>query len=126
MSSLRTVVRIGVAIILAGTGVGHFTSPRPFIEHLPAFVPLRGELVAFTGAVELALAIGLLGPRRWHRPVGLAVAAYLLAVLPANVYAAVSQVPIEGVPNGWIRWARLPLQLPLIAAALWSTWRTPG
>jgi len=121
MSSLRTAVRIGVAIILAGAGVGHFTSPRPFIEHLPAFVPLRGELVAFTGAVELALAIGLLGPRRWHRPVGLAVAAYLLAVLPANVYAAVSQVPIEGVPNGWIRWARLPLQIPMIAAALWST-----
>jgi len=126
MSVLRTVVRNGLAIFLAVAGVGHFTSPRPFIEHLPAFVPLRGELVALTGAVELALAVGLLGPRRWHRPVGLAVAAYLVLVFPANLYAAVSQVPIDGVPNGWIRWARLPLQLPLIAAALWSTRRTPG
>lgn len=84
---------------------------------------MRAELVALTGAVELALAAGLVGPRRWQRAAGLATAAYLVAVLPANVYAAVSQVPIDGVPDGWIRWARLPFQLPLILAALWSTRR---
>lgn len=121
MSTLRTLVRIGLAVSLAVAGLGHLANPRPFIEHLPPLVPLRGELVAFTGAMELALAVGLIGPRRWHRPMGLAVAAYLVLVFPANVYAAVSQVPIDGIPNGWIRWARLPLQLPLIAAALWST-----
>jgi len=87
-------------------------------------VPMRAELVALTGAAEIVLAVGLVGPRRWRRPVGLAVAAYLVLVFPANLYAAVSQVPIEGVPNGWIRWARLPLQIPLIAAALWSTRRS--
>ena len=118
---VRNLVRIGLAIFLAVAGAGHFTNPRPFVEHLPDAVPMRGELVALTGAVEIALAAGLLGPRRWHRPVGLAVAAYLVAVFPANLYAAVSQVSIEGVPTGWIRWARLPFQLPLIAAALWST-----
>lgn len=123
MSILRPLVRIGLAIFLAVAGTGHFTNPRPFIEHLPDSVGMRAELVALTGAAELALAVGLLGPRRWHRPVGLAVAAYLVLVLPANVYAAVTQVPIEGVPNGWIRWARLPFQIPLIAAALWSTRR---
>jgi uncharacterized membrane protein len=37
------------------------------------------------------------------------------------VYAAVSQVPIDGVPTGWIRWARLPFQVPLVWAAWWST-----
>lgn len=50
-------------------------------------------------------------------------AAFLVLVFPANLYAAVSQVPIEGVPTGWVRWARLPFQIPLIAAALWSTGR---
>ena len=104
-------------------GVAHFLNPRPFIGHLPDLVPLRAEMVAVTGAIEVVLAIGLLGPRRWHRPVGVALAAYLALVFPANVYAAVSQVPIEGVPTGWIRWARLPFQLPLIAGALWSTRR---
>ena len=123
MPMVRNLVRVGLAVFLAVAGAGHFANPRPFVEHLPDWVPMRGELVALTGAVEIALAAGLLGPRRWHRPVGLAAAAYLVLVFPANLYAAVSQVPIEGVPNGWIRWARLPLQIPLIAAALWSTRR---
>ncbi len=100
-------------------GVAHFVSPRPFIGHLPDGVPLRGELVAITGAMEILLAAGLIGPPRWHRPAALALAAYLVVVFPANIYAAVSQVPIDGVPTGWIRWARLPLQLPLIVAAWW-------
>ena len=118
---VRDFVRVGLAVFLAIAGAGHVINPRPFVEHLPDAVPMRGELVALTGAVELALAVGLLGPRRWHRPVGLAAAGYLVLVFPANLYAAVSQVPIDGVPNGWIRWARLPFQIPLIAAALWST-----
>ena len=123
MSVPRDLTRIGLAVFLAVTGVAHFTSPRPFVEHLPDVVPIREELVGLTGAVELALAAALVGPRRWHRAAGVAAAAYLVAVFPANLYAAISQVPIDGVPDGWVRWARLPLQLPLIAAALWSTRR---
>jgi uncharacterized membrane protein len=119
----RSIVRYGLAAFLLVAGVAHFTSPRPFVEHLPEAVPMRPELVVLTGAVEVALAAALVGPRRWHRAAGVAAAAYLVAVFPANVYAAVSQVPIDGVPDGWVRWARLPLQIPLIAAALWSTRR---
>jgi uncharacterized membrane protein len=48
-------------------------------------------------------------------------AVFLVLVFPANLWAAVSQVPIDGVLTGWARWARLPLQVPLVAAALWST-----
>ena len=120
----RDLTRIGLAVFLGVAGVAHLTGPRPFVEHLPDLVPMREELVALTGAVEIALAAALVGPRRWHRIAGIAAAAYLVAVFPANLYAAISQVPIEGVPNGWIRWARLPLQIPLIAAALWSTRRS--
>ncbi len=108
---------------MAVGGVAHFVNPRPYVQHLPDAVPYRAELVAITGIAELVLAAGLVGPTRFRRPAGIALAAFLVLVLPANVYAAVSQVPIEGVPNGWVRWARLPLQLPLIAAALWSTRR---
>lgn len=124
MSPAKTIVRIGLAVVMAGAGVLHFVNPRPFVEHLPGIVPLRDELVALAGAVEIALAAGVVGPRRLRRPAGLALAAYLVLVFPANIYAAVSQVPIDGVPMGWIRWARLPLQIPLIAAALWSTGRS--
>lgn len=119
----RDLVRIGLALFMFVAGIAHFVAPRPYIQHLPDVVPFRPELVAITGVVELVLAAGLIGPRRFRRPAGMALAAFLMLVFPANVYAAVSQVPIDGVPTGWIRWARLPLQLPLIAAAVWSVRR---
>ena len=118
---LRDVVRLGLGVLMVAAGIAHLVAPRPYIQHLPESVPFRAELVRLTGAVELGLAAGLVGPRRFRRPTGMALAAFLLLVFPANVYAAVSQVPVDGMPAGWIRWARLPLQLPLVAAALWST-----
>lgn len=121
--NIRDVVRIGLAAFLTVAGVAHFASPRPYVQHLPETAPFRAELVAITGVMELVLAAGLVGPRRFHGVVGIASAAFFVLVLPANVYAAVSQVPIDGVPSGWLRWARLPLQVPLIVAALWSTRR---
>ncbi len=123
ITALRRFVRIGLAVAMAISGASHFVAPRPYIQHLPDVVSFRAELVAITGIMELVLAGGLVGPPRFRRPAGLALAAFLALVFPANVYAAVSQVPIEGVPTGWIRWARLPLQIPLIAAAWWSTRR---
>lgn len=123
MTLARHLVRIGLAVILATAGVAHLAAPRPFVEHMPTVVPMRETLVAFTGIVELVLAVGLVGPRRFRRATGVATAAYLVAVFPANVYAAVSQGPIDGVPEGWLRWARLPLQVPLIVGAVWSTRR---
>ena len=120
--------RIGLAVLMLAAGITHLVAPRPYIQHLPGVVPLRAEMVAISGLVEIGLAAGLVGPRRLRRPTGIALAAFLVLVLPANVYAAVSQAPIDGVPTGWIRWARLPLQLPVIAVALWSTREdvTPG
>lgn len=117
------VVRMALAVILAVSGVMHFVAPKPFVQHLPDAVPFRAELVAMTGGMELILALGLLGPQRWRRHAGVAAAVFLVLVFPANLWAAVSQVPIDGVPTGWVRWARLPLQIPLVAAALWSTRR---
>ena len=118
---LRDGVRIGLAVLMLASGITHLVAPRPYIQHLPDTVPYRAELVAITGIVEIGLAAGLVGPKSLRRGTGIALAAFLVLVFPANVYAAVSQVPVDGVPTGWIRWARLPLQLPLIAAALWST-----
>ena len=106
---------------MLAAGTVHLVAPRPYVQHLPDMVPFRSEIVAITGLVEIGLSAGLVGPQRFRRPTGIALAAFLVLVFPANVYAAVSQVPVEGVPTGWIRWARLPLQLPVIAAALWST-----
>lgn len=120
-SLLRDLVRIGLAAVMVVSGVAHFVNPRPYVQHLPDAVPFREELIAITGVMELVLAAGLVGPHRYRRPTGIVLAAFLVLIFPANMYAAVSQVPIDGVPAGWIRWARLPFQLPLIAASLWAT-----
>jgi len=122
-ASVRDLARIGLAALMAGGGLAHFVAPRPYVQHLPDVVPFRPELVALTGVMELVLAAGLIGPHRFRPLTGIVLAVFLALVFPANVYAAVSQVPIGGVPTGWLRWARLPLQLPLIAAAVWSTRR---
>ncbi|MBA4170485.1 MAG: DoxX family protein [Chloroflexi bacterium] len=120
---MRDLIRIGLAAVMVVSGVAHFVNPRPYVQHLPEAVPFREEIIAITGVMELVLAAGLVGPTRFRRPTGIALAVFLVLIFPANVYAAVSQVPIDGVPTGWVRWARLPLQLPLIAASLWSTRR---
>jgi len=48
MSHAKTIVRIGLAIFMAGAGILHFVSPRPYAQHLPEVVPFRAELVAGT------------------------------------------------------------------------------
>jgi len=35
MSHAKTIVRIGLAIFMAGAGILHFVSPRPYAQHLP-------------------------------------------------------------------------------------------
>ena len=75
-------------------GVLHFR-PGP-ARTMAAIIPpaLRGRgvlsaesLVRFTGACELAGAAGLLFPRT-RRPAGACVLVFLVAVFPANAYAA--------------------------------------
>jgi uncharacterized membrane protein len=45
-----------------------------------------------------------------------------LAVFPANVNMAVNHLPLDGKPvDPALLWARLPLQLVLIAWAYWYT-----
>jgi uncharacterized membrane protein len=117
------VIRVALAAFFASTGTMHFLRPR-FFEAIvpPAIASRKAELVAVSGAAELAGAAAVLHPatRRFGRwwLLGL-----LVAVFPANVHMAVNPEQIRGldlrrVPR-WALWARLPLQ-PL--AMLW-VWR---
>jgi uncharacterized membrane protein len=116
----RDAARLAMAAAMVFAGVSHFLMPLPFVQHLPEWVPSRYELIYATGAVEILLGLGLLGPAR-HRPkVALALAAYLLAVFPANVYVTVAGIDIDNQPGGLFAWLRLPLQAVFIGWALWS------
>jgi uncharacterized membrane protein YphA (DoxX/SURF4 family) len=52
--------RIALAAMLVVTGIAHFTSTDAMVAMMPDFVPLKREMVYFTGVCELAGAAGLL------------------------------------------------------------------
>jgi uncharacterized membrane protein len=119
----RDAGRLAMAVAMVFAGVSHFAMPDPFVQHLPEWVPSRLSVIYATGALEVLLGLGLLGPARYRPAVALALVAYLIAVFPANVYVAVADVPVEGQPGGPYPWLRLPFQALYIA---WIVWSVPG
>ena len=113
----------GAAMIVAG--LSHLARPEPFLQHLPDWMPWPDATVAVTGIVEIALGALMYWPQRLRERVGLTLAAYLVAVFPANVYVAIEGIDVQGQPDGLYPWLRLPLQALFIFLAWWST-RTPA
>jgi uncharacterized membrane protein len=122
--SPRRAGRLGMAAAMVFAGAAHWFMPEPFVQHLPSWVPAAEALVLVSGGIEIALGGALLTRQPWRRFAGLTLAAYLVAVFPANVYVAVAAVDVDGQPGGWYPWIRLPFQVLFVAWALWSTgWR---
>lgn len=120
-SGWRDHARRGLAAAMIVAGITHFTKVDTFVQHLPDWVPSREIIVYLTGVIEIILGGALLFAHAQRKAVGRLVAAYLLAVLPANIYVAVSDVDVTGQPGGAHAWIRLPLQALFIAWALVST-----
>lgn len=106
--------RFLLAALFLVAGVEHLRNPQPFLDIMPPMLPFPRELVALSGLCEMAGGAGLLLPRtrKWA---AWGLVALLVAVFPANVYAAFAGMHIGdwNAPK-WMLWARLPLQLPLI------------
>ena len=120
-SGWRDHARRGLAFAMVVAGLSHFARPEPFVQHLPDWVPATEALVYITGAIEVALGVALLRSREHRVTVSRLLAAYLVAVLPANIYVAVEDVDVTGQTGGVHAWIRLPLQGLFIAWALVCT-----
>lgn len=108
-----------LAALLAVAGIAHFVKPEPFERIVPRVLPAHRELVLASGAVEVAASAMLAHPRT-RRAGGTLGAALLVGVFPANVQMTVDVLRSERAP-GWFKvgtLARLPLQAPMIRAAL--------
>jgi uncharacterized membrane protein len=115
--SRRSKSTTALAVLFGVSGVLHFVKPEPFERIVPRQLPRKKELVYASGVAELACAAGLLHSRT-RRSAGLLSAGLLTAVFPANVQMALD-LQRKGSPRAKaIGFARLPLQLPLIRAAL--------
>jgi uncharacterized membrane protein len=111
--------RISLALVFAFTAAGHFLKTREMATMLPAWVPNREAWIQFTGFVEYLGAVALLVPSL-SRIAGICLCLFLVAVFPANVFAAVNRVEFGGHGAGPLYLAvRLPLQLLLIGWAYW-------
>ncbi|RZQ64849.1 hypothetical protein [Amycolatopsis suaedae] len=108
-------VRGGLAAMFTATGVAHFVGMRAeLIAMVPPALPAPGLLVTVTGVLELLGAAALL----WHRTApwaagGLSV--LLVAMFPANVYAAANGLAIS---TGDQLAPRTAMQVVFLAATL--------
>ncbi len=119
------ILRIALALFFAFAGLNHFVSPAPYLAIVPPVLPWPLALVYLSGAAEIAGALGvLLTTTRKFAALGLIV--LLIAVFPANIYAAFHGMQVGGRAIApWLLWARLPLQAVLIAWVYFACWREP-
>ena len=118
-SPVRKVALLTLSAAFVGVGVLHFVRPSFFRVLVPPMLPAPGALVAVSGVAEVLGGLGVL-PKKTRRWAGWGLAALLVAVFPANLYMALDDAQFGDIP-AWVRWLRLPLQLPLIGWALWAT-----
>jgi uncharacterized membrane protein len=106
-----------IAAMLIGAGATHFLAPKPFDTIVPAELPGTPRLYTFaSGVAEVATGVLLL-TQRTRRFGALAAAALFVAVFPANI----NMVRLwwdKPWPMRVAALARLPLQIPMITAAL--------
>ena len=112
-----------LAIFFIAAGALHFISPGPYLAIIPPFLPWPAALVLISGVAEIAGGSGLLWPRT-RKIAALALIVLLIAVFPANIYAAIHGLQIGGraIPR-WVLWARLPLKPLLIAWVYFGGWK---
>ena len=119
----KDAARIGLAVMFLFTAASHFSSLK---YDLAAMIPppLTGALwvIYLTGVLEAAGAVGLL-TRPFRRAAVWGLLALLVAMFPANVYAALTGLTLGG-QSPTALWLRAPLQLFWIAV-LWTSSLTP-
>jgi uncharacterized membrane protein len=122
-STARTVSRIGLGAMLLFTGLSHLTFAREeFVAQVPTSLPLSEDaVVVLSGVAELAIGAALVALPKQRVPVGVATAAFLVAIFPGNVAQYLNGVDAFGLDTDGKRFARLFGQPLLVAWALHST-----
>ncbi|AHH94398.1 putative membrane protein [Kutzneria albida DSM 43870] len=108
---------VALAALLGGMGVLHFVAPKPFDSIVPKALPGKPRTWTYlSGVAELGCAVAVAAPKT-RRLGALASAGLFLAVFPANIKMA-ADYRDKPLAQRLAVYARLPLQLPLVAWAL--------
>jgi uncharacterized membrane protein len=120
---MQWALRVIVALPLLASGPLHFTRTAMMATIVPPFFPYRPQLILLTGVLELAGAIGLLLPA-FTRTASVCLAVLMIAIFPANVYAANQTVGGLHMPSVPVRLAMQIIYILLLLIAGWGIPRT--
>ena len=122
-SKRRRLGAIALGSFLAFAGTSHLTFAREeFQAQVPGWVPVDPDVVVLlSGVAELSLGAALILLRKRRVPVGLAAAAFFVAIFPGNISQYVTQTDAFGLDTDRARLVRLFFQPLLVIWALWST-----
>lgn len=118
--------RIAMGAMLLFTGTSHFYLSKGMVLMMPDFLPAKLALVYLTGVLEIFLGLGLLFEKT-RKISSLLLILFLIAILPANIVAAIKQVNIQTAdftgPGLSYLWFRIPLQVLFIGWVYIFGWR---
>jgi uncharacterized membrane protein len=128
MRTLRLRAPNVLAAMFVASGAVHLVRPRAFAAIMPRALPEQHHknLIYLSGLIEIVCAVGLFRRARWAAPASVAI---LGAVFPANLQMALDAGSGRNpgpADTRLVAWGRLPLQLPMVWAALQSRQRQEG
>jgi uncharacterized membrane protein len=126
MHLIRKVTQILLGATLIYTGTLHLTTSRlDFQAQVPTWLPFSPDFVVLaSGVVEISLGLALASLQR-RRQVGIATAAFFIAIFPGNISQFVNHIDAFGLDSDRARAIRLLFQPLLVLWALWSTTAMP-
>jgi uncharacterized membrane protein len=123
---IRKLTQILLGATLIYTGTLHLTTRRlEFQAQVPPWAPFTPDFIVLaSGIVEIALGLSLVSLQR-RRAVGIATAAFFIAIFPGNISQFVNHIDAFGLDSDRARAIRLLFQPLLVLWALWSTTAMP-
>ncbi len=119
MRWLKIITRYVFGALFVAAGANHFRNPGFYVSIMPPYLPWHLELVYISGVTEIALGVLLMIPQT-STVAAWGLIALLIAVVPANAHMALHTDDYPRFSPALI-YARLPLQVILIAWAYWYT-----
>ncbi|HLA12050.1 MAG TPA: DoxX family protein [Pyrinomonadaceae bacterium] len=107
--------RVGLTMFLLFTGLGHFLRTEEMTAMVPPTIPSPREVIYITGVLEILAALGVWIPALM-KVTGMCLIAFLIAILPANIYAAFNYLDFGGHGSGP---AYLIVRVPFQLLVMW-------
>ena len=110
-----------MSLLYITVGVKHFINPDFFVTIVPPIISWKEEAVLVSGFIEVLLGILLLF-NHTRKLAAWGIILLLIAVLPANIYLYLSEIPREilSISKSQALF-RIPFQIPLIIISYWHS-----